>query len=93
MGEIPAPYDQFAREDTLLRFHRPSCHACRAMLKEVELLAALGRLRPVDVAQHVDGARALSVMATPPTVRLRGGRTVPVRTGVLRRADLEALGA
>jgi thiol-disulfide isomerase/thioredoxin len=93
VGELPEPYASVAKGDTLLWFHSPSCGPCRAMYPDVKALEADGKLHVVDVTQHFDVARAFKVMATPTTVRVKHGRIVAVRAGVLRGKALETLGA
>ncbi len=91
VGPVPEPFDGLVRGDTLLWFHSPSCGPCRAMRGDVEAMQAQGRLHAVDVSRHLDVARAMSVMATPTTVRVRHGRIVEVRTGVMRLEALERM--
>jgi hypothetical protein len=91
VGAMPAPFDTAVQGDTLLWFHSASCAPCRAMRADAEALAADGRLHPIDVTEHLDVARSLSVMSTPTTIHVREGRVVEVRTGALPRAELERM--
>ena len=91
LGDLPAPFDELVKGDVLLWFHSPTCAPCRAMKADAQALQAEGRLHPVDVTEHLEVARALSVWSTPTTVRVRAGRVVEVRTGAVGRGELERL--
>jgi thiol-disulfide isomerase/thioredoxin len=68
-------------EGKLVWFHAPSCAPCRAMHAQVDALGE--RVIQVDVSQRPDLAQRYGVMATPTTVRVKGGVIVAARAGRL----------
>ena len=88
VGDAPGDLD-----DVVLWFHSPSCGPCRAMEPLVQELVDAGKARAVDVFEEPDLARSFGIMATPTTVRVRGGTVETVKTGFLNQAALESLSA
>lgn len=69
-------------KSALVYFFSPGCAACRSLTPRVQ---ALGRKNTsvfaIDVMQSMDVARALSIMATPSTVEIAGGKVVGFHVG------------
>jgi thiol-disulfide isomerase/thioredoxin len=79
-GELGARIGAAPR--ALVYFFTPTCGACRAVTPRMRALAEKGEpVFPVDATLDPDLARALSVMATPTTVEVDGGRVVKVHIG------------
>ncbi len=91
VGEVPEADAALVAGDSLLWFHSPSCGPCRAMEPTVHELEAEGIVRVVDVTRNMEVAQACGVMATPTTVRVKGGHVVAVALGVLTRDKLEQM--
>lgn len=89
--ELDGPLGAAVKGDTLVWFHSPTCGPCRAMEPAVEALERSGQAIIVDVSKRLDVAQAFGVMATPTTIRIRGGQIESVRTGMLRPEALAAL--
>lgn len=88
---LPEPFSDLAQADTLLWFHSLHCGPCHAMRPQVQALIAQGRAREIDVTAHLNVARALGVVATPTTVRVRAGVVEAVQVGALSAEGLSAM--
>lgn len=87
----PVPADLQGSEfdrNGLLWFHSPACAPCRTMAPHVERWVGNGLVRPVDVFESPEVARAFGVLSTPTTVAVRDGQVVGVDVGVLRAEAL-----
>ncbi len=73
-----------AQKRALVYFFSPSCGACRPI---TPVIRELGKKNPavfaVDVMQDMPVARALSVMATPSTIEIEGGKIVGYHIGMV----------
>lgn len=79
-GDVGARIGQSPR--ALIYFFTPQCAACRPVTPKMKALAAEGKpVFPIDAMQAPELAQALSVMATPTTVEVEGGRVVGVHIG------------
>jgi thiol-disulfide isomerase/thioredoxin len=66
----------------LIYFYTPQCAACRPITPRMKQLAGEGKpVFPVDASLDPSLAIALSVMATPTTVEVAGGKVVGVHLG------------
>ncbi len=78
--------------DGVVYFFSPSCAACRTLTPIVQKAAQKDKyVFAVDVTKNLELARALSVMATPSTLQVSGGRVVDVHVGTLPRAVMQRL--
>ena len=76
----------------LLYFYTEHCGPCKSMAPHIDALAAqTGKVVKVDVAQHIDLARAFGVLGTPTVVVVQGGLIETMQVGGMTPAKLERL--
>lgn len=88
LGEAIASGDR-----VLAYFYTPFCSACRTQTPIIDRLQTeYENIFKVDVAEHIEAARAFGVRATPTTVIVEQGKVVQVMVGSHNEAHLrEAL--
>lgn len=80
------------RGKVLLYFHSPNCGPCRNMTPVIDrMMGSRDNVFKFDVAQSLDLARKLGVMATPTVTLLADGRIASVNLGGMTEKRLVEL--